>query len=630
MHRVTAAFIGIALRSLAGSVLAEDLVELESGRRVTQTVHEYFHLRDVVSPTRNGERVLNGFLNYTHLGTDFGFLGPAELRFCCESGAVCTDLPEVADGWGGMWHSLNGLNREGVPLVLDAPYSALIQPHFQPKVVGMEAMVSGTGRLKFELKGGNKDWVKTFEFGQKDGLQRIEAEFTGTKSAQTLNWVAEPGAELCLDSVSLQVELPKLDFPTYVFLVSYAKLARCYSRETGLVRDRAHIGPDSLNNVATTGMFVLATVAARELGIVSDADARTIFGRTMQTIEGLPRKQGLLPHFVAADPERGWQPLMGAEYSTIDTALTLFSLRMAARVLGDEPAAQKVTDWMRQVDVAGLRDAEGYVIHGLRANGERIPYIWKDWGGETALVLMLQRVAAGESLAPMMEESGRTHRGIGFIAELPALFFPQFNTNAVARAGQVDWKRYRQQRLAEQKRYFGTYAPDSLAARLGLYGLSAGEGERGVAYHTAGVEDRDQRLIFPHYILMSGLMETNTAAVYDLLEMMEARGWLTPWGLVENITADGKSYVPMVSSLNAAFESLAAFHLVRAHQGAPNALYQAAEKDPVITDALKAIFPSAVGVSNATPPTRVEDAATAAAAATLPAPSVPESAPALP
>jgi hypothetical protein len=120
---------------------------------------------------------------------------------------------------------------------------------------------------------------------------------------------------------------------------------------------------------------------------------------------------------------------------------------------------------------------------------------------------MMQRIAAGPTVTPRMNENGRSFRGIGFIAELPALFMPQFNTNARANAGRVDWRAYRLQRLAEQKSYFPTHAPGSMVAKLGLFGLSAGEGMNGIGYHVGGVEDAGQHLIFPHYILMSSLLE---------------------------------------------------------------------------------------------------------------------------
>jgi hypothetical protein len=125
---------------------------------------------------------------------------------------------------------------------------------------------------------------------------------------------------------------------------------------------------------------------------------------------------------------------------------------------------------------------------------------------------------------------------------------------------------------------------------MGLYGLSAGEGANGVGYLASGVDDPDQRTIYPHYILMSALVEVSTSAVYDLLGKMETRGWLTPWGLVENIGADGKAYLPMIGSLNASFEALSSYHLLMQHRKQDNALYQVASADPIFQDAIKAVF----------------------------------------
>jgi hypothetical protein len=568
------------------------------GREVLQTVHEYFNLKEILASSTDASPVVNGFLNYTHIGTDFGFVGPGELSFCLEAGAVCADFTAKPASWGGVWHSLNGLARENVPMDLHAPYPDLVRAEFQPRVVGVQAVVAGSGNFKVELEaprqaddfGDPPGWSHTFVL---DGDEKLRTVSVGIgkdiRHAQTLNWVAEPGAKITVDSVALQMELPDVDFPSYVFLASYAKLARCYSAQTGMIRDRAHIGPESLNNVPATGMFALATAAAQRLGVVEEAVARATLRRILRVVESLPRQRGILPHFVLRE-NGAWVLLPGAEYSTIDTALCLISLRLAANVLGDSESAARALELLRAVDIPALRNAEGYVIHGLHEDGEPLAHFWRDWGGETALVLMMQRIAGGEGFLPQMEGSGRTHRGIGFIAELPALFFPQFNTNARAHAGSVEWGAYRQRRLAEQKAYFATHAPQSLAAQLGLYGLSAGEGEHGIGYHTGGVEDSDQRLIFPHYILMSSLMESTPAAVYEILQKLEAHGWFTPWGLVENIAAGGESYVPMISSLNACFESLAAYHLLLAHRGQVNPLYQAATEDEVFADAIKAVL----------------------------------------
>jgi hypothetical protein len=571
-------------------------------RKVLQPVHEYQNLNETVAPPVYGIHILNGFLSYTHIGTDFGFLGPGELHFDCVPGGICAEFPKNPDGWGGVWHNLNGLAREHRALDLRACYPSIIASAFQPRVVGVQAVVSGSGLLKLEFRASNdgnrekaletSEWAQTFPLaGDPIATQTLTAAIDPDKIAEThfLNWVAESGADLCVDSLSLEVELPPVDFPTYVFLSSYAKLARCYSEQTGFVRDRAHTTPDVFNNVSATGMFALATAAASQLGIVEQARAREVVKRIGEAVLSLPRKHGLLPHFVK-QVEGKWLPLSGSEYSTVDTALCLIPLRIAAMALQDQETAARVLEMLRAVAVSTLRDADGYVIHGLKEDGQPLESIWRDWGGETALVLMMQRIAAGPSFVPKMDENGRTHRGIGFISELPAMFLPQFNTHMRAHAGLVDWRAYRQGRLAEQKAYFPSRAPKSFAAEFGLYGLSAGEAANGKGYHAGGVEDPEEKLIFPHYILMSAQLEADPRTTYDLLGKMEARGWLTPWGLVEHVKSDGRTYLPMIGSLNASFEAMGAYHLLMRHRNGQDEIYQAAIKDPVMQDAIKAVF----------------------------------------
>jgi hypothetical protein len=572
-----------------------------SRREVLQPVHEYFNIREAVSDVQEGEHVLNGFLNYTHIGTDFGFLGPSEPWIRSEAGGVYADLSGTSQGWAGVWHSLNGLARERVPLDLRAVYSPLIGRAFQPRVTGVQAKVSGTGKVKLEFKAAapgsasqfaeTSIWERSFELPAKESTRTLSAEVDAeaVRFAHYLNWVAEPGSQLHVDSISLRVELPEMDFPTYVFLASYAKLARCYSEGTGLVRDRAHTSDESLNNVPATGLFALATVAAHEAGIVDAGTARATVRRISDAIAGLPRKHGVLPHFVQR-VNGEWAPIAGSEFSTVDTALCLFSLRMAANAMGDAETSKRVLELLRGLEMNTLRDAEGFVLHGLRNDGSPLASVWKDWGGETALVLMMQRVAAGPAIPPRMDDNGRSYRGVGFITELPSLFFPEFNTHARAQAGLVDWLAYRRGRLAEQKAYFPKHAPGSVAAQLGFYGLSAGEGRHGEGYLVSGVEDAGQRTIHPHYILMSGLLEPSPAPVYEVLEKLEQRGWFTPLGLVENIAADGKSYLPMIGSLNAGFEAVSAYHLLAKHRRQENAIYAAAKRDLVLEDAVRAVF----------------------------------------
>src|SRR3954469_20237501 len=74
--------------------------------RVSQPVHEYF-TPFAACPDGDG-RDFNS--RYTHIGTDFGRMGPGEAHLVWQPGAARVDLS--AGGWAGMWHSLAGLARE--------------------------------------------------------------------------------------------------------------------------------------------------------------------------------------------------------------------------------------------------------------------------------------------------------------------------------------------------------------------------------------------------------------------------------------------------------------------------------------------------------------------------------------
>src|SRR5437764_11691042 len=74
--------------------------------RIVQPVQEYF-TPFAAGPAGDG-RDFNS--SYTHIGTDFGRMGPGEHRIAWEAGAARVDLDN--SGWTGMWHSLAGLARE--------------------------------------------------------------------------------------------------------------------------------------------------------------------------------------------------------------------------------------------------------------------------------------------------------------------------------------------------------------------------------------------------------------------------------------------------------------------------------------------------------------------------------------
>jgi hypothetical protein len=287
------------------------------------------------------------------------------------------------------------------------------------------------------------------------------------------------------------------------------------------------------------------------------------------------------------------------EYSTVDTSLYYHSMLLAAEMLSDGQTLASLTRAVKEIEFDQLRNADGNVIHGLKADGraqlsleDGTVLVWHDWGGETALVLLLERMAAGKQAKLKMSNSGKVHSGVGFIAEIQSLFYPQFASIEPDAITGVNWLKARRELLKEQMDYFPKTWPDSAAAKLRLYGLSAGEDLRGVGYVANGTQKLEKvKLIHPHYILMSGLLQPHPSDTHKLLKEMESRDFIPPWGMVENITADLSEYLPMLGSLNASFECVSAYHLWAKETGETDYIYQAAKRCPLTHEAVAAFYP---------------------------------------
>jgi hypothetical protein len=93
---------------------------------------------------------------------------------------------------------------------------------------------------------------------------------------------------------------------------------------------------------------------------------------------------------------------------------------------------------------------------------------------------------------------------------------------------------------------------------------------------------------------MAGMSEPDPAITYRLLVDLEKAGYLTPWGLVENISADGSRYLPMISGLNAAFEAISAYHVMARALKHENVIYKASQDLPEVRTAIKVFYPGPV------------------------------------
>lgn len=566
----------------------------EGNSREWQVAQDYVTLIDA-DPLRcmemgmpMGQRV-NPFLSYTALGTDFGFLGPGEKALVWEPGHMCVQLDKVR--WGGIWHSLSGMASDSAStLDFAKAYPPFVSDAFQPAIVGVRLRGNGNGPVKVEVKDAAQAvlWSETWEMNH-EANQDFIRPLPMLHRAKFLNWVSECGCHVCIDQIALEVEMPAIPTDLRVFLKSYVKLARCYSESTGLVKDRAHIGEGTFDAIPACGMFCLATAVAKEQGIVTPAFASELLRRTHRIVSGIPTSSGLLPHFVRMSGDGKFAIHPKTEFSSVDTAIYFHSMLIAARILGDQQTADAIVASIKRIRMDELLDPSGHVIHGINDDGTRIPASWQDWGGETALVLLFQHIALGDTAPARMKTDGKAWQGTGFIPEIQSLFFPGFDTMNKDRVSGHDWATLRSDYLAKQQNYFRQLGGPLQGS--GIFGLSAGEDRRGMGYLVSGTDLPDQVVIHPHYMLMSACHWKDSSAALALMEKLEKIGALPPWGMVENIDTKTGEMLPMLGSLNAGFECLAAYHLLAKHRKQPDSIYDAVRNHPDLASALKVFYP---------------------------------------
>lgn len=579
-----------------GVTAAED----SSSGLVWQTVQQYFSHNPPGQPPIfiEGTRRVNSFVQYTHLGTDFGFHGPAAYDISWRENVVRANLRQQPDAWAGMWHCLAGLAREPNRwLDFSAPFAPWIENPHQPRIEAIQVIAAGYGTLKLEIQ----DMERAFLWS--DSVKLADSTFQPTvfqldpaqlRKAKFLNWTAEPNSDISLNRLALGFHIANTDLAFYTCLASYAKISRCHEGGLGLVRDRAHTEPGAFDTVPTSGLFALATAAAAAppLSIVSRENALKLVRDIHRQVSSLQAPLGLLPHFIRHIDGR-YQIHPGTEYSTIDTAIYYQSMLLAAGMLNDTDLKADLLSRMRKIAFDQLLLPDGTITHGLLSDGiTLLPHGWADWGGETALII-LQRQLSHPSAAPLrltIDHPGRPWQGTGFIAELQSLFYPDFDAEQPDTLSATNWRLARTRHLQEQQGYISRHWRGTLSHELGLYGLSAGENETGNAYRVNGTALPGVNLIHPHYFLMSARLHERPEEILSLIGDLRRVGFFPPYGLVENVTVTGSSYLPMNGSLNAGFEALAAFHLLCHLRHQPDPIYQAALASPEIRAAMRSLY----------------------------------------
>jgi hypothetical protein len=538
--------------------------------------------------------MINPFENFTHMASDFGWMGPGGARIDSKAGIINV---KPNGEWTGAWHSLAGLATQTNRLFDPTDLTGLnAGPERRCGIRELAVNASGKGILRLELADFNREVVWTASV-------TLDSDTTTTLTfpidpnalgkIKIMNWIAEPGCELRLSSIGFIAERPEMPLEEWAFRTSLGKLRRCHDFESGLTRDRGHSPAGEFDSVASTGMHALASALAFSEGIIDKERATAVVANTLTTLKYLRTASGFLPHFVQRGKDGKIAIVPGTEYSTVDTSIALHSLLLAAQIIGLPEVTRETGAMISRINFDAVTDKEGWISHGFQDDGKSLlESQWRDWGGETALVLALEAMVPNRTPRGKMIPTGEPYRGVGFIAEIQSLFYPDFDNKEPDLISSISWPDIRKKLLAGQIAYPKNHWPDSAAAKSGIFGLSAGEaGMPGAGYTANGVEVMGVRWLHPHYMIM-GLALSRPDLYHQGLSDLDAKRFLYPMGLPENIEADLRLHNPMQGSLNASFETIAAYHGWKKRRTEANCIDAAAEKDTLMRKGAGRFYPA--------------------------------------
>lgn len=562
-----------------------------AGARVWQPLIDY--TISFPGDRANAAPMINSFENFTHFSSDFGWMGPGEGRIDAKGGIIRV---KPAGEWTGAWHSLAGLATQKIRVFDPADLIGLGGD--AAKKCGIRTLdVNATGRGTFRLELADVQrkvvWQTAITLdGPDTGSHVFPIDPEKVGNIKFMNWIAEPGCELRLSSIGFLAERPEMPLEEWAFRISLGKLRRCHDAKSGFTRDRGHLHAGDFDSVASTGMHALASALGVTEGILSRETVVSEIDNTLAALRKLPRASGFLPHFTHHAEDGRHTIVPGTEFSTVDTAIALHSLLLATRVLDLTEQNRLVVGMIAEIDMDAVTDSDGWISHGFQDDGKTLlEASWRDWGGETALVLALEAMIPGRRLRGAMMPTGEPYRGVGFIAEIQSLFYPDFDRREPDLVSGITWPDVRRRVLREQMAYPKQHWPESAAARMGIFGLSAGEaGMPGAGYTANGTEVLGARWLHPHYMLM-GLGLSAPELYPQGLRDLDAGQFLYPLGLPENIDVDFQLHNPMQGSLNASFETLSAYHGWKKRNTPENRIDTASRNDPLLRKGAARLYP---------------------------------------
>ncbi|MCB8977589.1 MAG: hypothetical protein H6657_09230 [Ardenticatenaceae bacterium] len=374
----------------------------------------------------------------------------------------------------GHWQSLAHPDGEQLGFDTTAVLPKEILPAYQASITGLEMNVSSAtagSTFHIELKNGTViRWQASQTLG--GGQETLYFPLSALGYITNIVWYidnASPGDHVAVDSVSFTAETAVSDTATQAFLWSYGMLLDNWSSSSGMVRDKAQYPAGDFDAVQATGSLAAATAQAAQLGFVSQADAINIVTVISNTLLlELPRFHGLWPHFVTISPPAGPVIAPGTEYSSVDSAITAFSLYSAQFSLGMQTNGTE--QFINNIDWVDLLLPNG-LSHGYDANGTRLTTTWDTFGGESWLVALAYAAATG-SIPPLANSQPPTYNGAAFIDDLPFLWI---ESPAEIDVWGTDWSQYLLASATQQTEYFKQNYPNTCYDSLGLFGLSAAE-----------------------------------------------------------------------------------------------------------------------------------------------------------
>lgn len=555
-----------------------------------------------------------GFGFYTSLNTNIGAIsgGTCSHSSSVQNGMLCVQATHGPCGtsFEGRFISLLGLNTE-TQLTVDLadPLPPEILQAYRSRVSEIRVRVQGVGQYRLEVKdgGGSVIYQWPLDTANSPGfVDRFFAVPASLPSAKLLNLVVESvplDSNLCFDRIDFVVNVPAqlvADPLLYGFVSAYSQLLRGLGL-TGFTRDRNIFPGGSFDSVPAMGLQILGAALARDLGIISVADAQNIAEQSVAALLSIPREPttGLLPHFLQNGIKHP-----DSEWSSVDTAIAciaavegLQSLGMTGRV------ADIQTQLIGGINFAALTQPSGEISHGVSPNGKLLQATWNGWGGELTLVEIL-RAMTDPSLPPATANRCIEHfEGIGFIIELAALFVPEFGAAGFGpdQFG-VDWHARRVTHLQDQAAFAGD----------ALFGLSAGEvirySDSATDYLAAGIGTTNPLAsplitlsgygtgpwIMPHYMSMTAALDIAGAEQHIRIMRDERNQWCALNGPPESIDLDidlcGRTWNRDQVTLNAAFHVIGLYHAIRVRDGGLDVAYGAVNGVASLQQAVDVVF----------------------------------------